>query len=516
MTAECQDMVGGRLQRVMPAGPHAIALGLYHRREEWLLLSCHPQYPRAHLMARRPQTEHELPEIVQGLRRFVLDAKVAFIRQRGLDRILEIGLSGEEGPFQIVAELTGRHSNVMLVDPAARLAAAHHWVGPAKSRRPVLPSRPYEVPPFDPQPSLLEASPDDDLSRFEGWSPTLKALLGQGTPLEDIQESIRSGQFHPCLLEGHGPYPLTLPGSHPRERFSIAAEAWYGAQEDRADVEQARSSLSSQLNRVLLAREAAIAELTQAKEAGGRAGQMQLHGELILAYQGAVREGDIELKAWDYEGQEVLIPLLPDKTPLENAQRLFEKAKKAKARLGEVSEQLERLTLDRQAILGLLASLDQAVTKADIENLRDAASQKRWLHKAAAALRKEDRPYEGMPIRELVSPNGWRVLYGTNATSNDYLTTRVAKPNDWWVHVRGAPSAHVVICTGNQPEKVQRADLMFAAEVAVRNSVAKHSGFVLVDYVLKKHVRKPRKSAPGFATYSMEKTLQVEPGSSVK
>lgn len=103
-------------------------------------------------------------------------------------------------------------------------------------------------------------------------------------------------------------------------------------------------------------------------------------------------------------------------------------------------------------------------------------------------------------------------MYGENATSNDYLTTRVAKPNDIWMHVRGSASAHVVVATDNHPERVGRDVLEFAARVAVRNSVAKHSSYVPVDYTLKKHVRKPRGSAAGYAVYTQEKTLHVEPG----
>ena len=102
------------------------------------------------------------------------------------------------------------------------------------------------------------------------------------------------------------------------------------------------------------------------------------------------------------------------------------------------------------------------------------------------------------------------MLYGDNATSNDYLTTKVAKPNDYWFHVRGVTSAHVLLMTQNQPKKVQYEDMMFAAKLAVSKSVSKHSSYVAVDYTLKKYVRKPKKSAPGFVTYSQEKTLHVE------
>ena len=110
----------------------------------------------------------------------------------------------------------------------------------------------------------------------------------------------------------------------------------------------------------------------------------------------------------------------------------------------------------------------------------------------------------------LMAPGGLTVLYGENAESNDYLTLRVAKPSDWWLHVRGHVSAHVVIQTRNQPEKVSKEALMFAAKVAVQHSSLKHSGYVPVDYTLKKYVRKPRGGPKGTALYTHEKTLHVE------
>ena len=113
-------------------------------------------------------------------------------------------------------------------------------------------------------------------------------------------------------------------------------------------------------------------------------------------------------------------------------------------------------------------------------------------------------------MRQLLGPRGILVLYGENAEANDYLTLRVAKPNDYWLHVRGHTSAHVIIRTDNQPDRVQPDQLQFAARVALQNSPMKHSGFVSIDYTLKKYVRKPRGAAKGTALYTHEKTLNLQ------
>ena len=113
-------------------------------------------------------------------------------------------------------------------------------------------------------------------------------------------------------------------------------------------------------------------------------------------------------------------------------------------------------------------------------------------------------------MRELLGPSGFTILYGENAEANDYLLVRVAKPNDYWLHVRGSASAHAIVVTKNRPEKVSKDVLMYAAKIVVQNSPSKHSKYVPVDYTLRKYVRKPKGATKGTALYTHEKTLHVE------
>jgi len=42
-------------------------------------------------------------------------------------------------------------------------------------------------------------------------------------------------------------------------------------------------------------------------------------------------------------------------------------------------------------------------------------------------------------------PDGWQVLVGRTDADNDYVSFRVARPEDWWFHVRGMPGSHVIL-----------------------------------------------------------------------
>jgi hypothetical protein len=103
-----------------------------------------------------------------------------------------------------------------------------------------------------------------------------------------------------------------------------------------------------------------------------------------------------------------------------------------------------------------LERTENAHTETDLRPILEEARARGWLRETAPlhpAKRAEKDPFEGHRIRVHLSPDGYQVLVGENAEANDYLLTRVARPNDWWLHVRAGTGAHVIIRTNNQPER---------------------------------------------------------------
>ncbi len=52
-------------------------------------------------------------------------------------------------------------------------------------------------------------------------------------------------------------------------------------------------------------------------------------------------------------------------------------------------------------------------------------------------------------------PGGWHVWAGRTARDNDKLSLKIARNDDWWFHLRGAPGSHVVLFVrdGTEPDK---------------------------------------------------------------
>jgi len=218
-----------------------------------------------------------------------------------------------------------------------------------------------------------------------------------------------------------------------------------------------------------------------------------------------------EVTLTNYHGEPQTIRLDPELSAKDNALRYFDRAKRAKGRQSMVGEQIERIQASIEELQARVREAEEAKSLQILDALEEEARTKRWTH--AQPITKggvTERPFEGHRIKDVLGPNNFRILYGENAEANDYLTLRIAKSNDYWLHVRGHTSAHVVIQTHNHPEKVSREVLMAAAKIAVQNSNQKHAGYVTVDYVLKKYVRKPKSSPMGSALYTNEKTLTVE------
>lgn len=526
VTREMQELVGGRLQRIVQPSERTLSLGIYAGgKERFLFLSCSPQFARAHLsdISIKSGAALALPATMRG---HVDGARIASIKQRGFDRILDIVLEKPVGTFRLIAELTGKHANLIFVGPDEKVLGAAHIVSQGQSVRPIHPGRRYEVPPFPQRPSALKARTFEELAESEGASPFLQSLLkakaGQAagaleSELKSLSEIVRAGKFSPVQVEGIGAYPISVSplgyDEKPAESLSNALEKHFRLLEITTAIEAVRTRLVNALNRVLLARDVALEDLRQSVEAAKNAGRLQVMAELILAFAHEIAPGQSKLESQDYEGNALLIDLDPELTPLENAQKLFAKAKKAKGRAEHVQDQKKRLNDDKIQLVGTIRHTEDAKTLEELIELEAKAKERRWLHEQRLPTKTdEEKPYEGHRIRERLGPNGFKFLFGENATSNDYLTQRVAKPNDIWMHVRGSTSAHVVIQTGNKPDRVSREALLFGAKLAVQNSTAKHSSYVPVDYTLKKYVRKPRGAKAGTASYTHEKTLHVEGG----
>jgi len=511
---EIAPIVGGRLQKLIMPTPHSFGFEFYAGKVEWVVASWHAQYARIHI-SDRPSTKIESVQLTTDFRRRILGAELKSVKQIGSDRIVELEFEGAEGRFRLILEMMGKHSNLMLVDDSGRVVAAAKWLGKTKSKRPILPNQPYFAPPVGVRPRLPAKLDVSDAIRQKLFSPFLTDLLVESeSQLGEVVEIFAGGACRPVSVQNVGVYPVSvaalMKGEQTIDSFGKGADAHFSLLESGALADSHRSKLTHQLDRVILARETALHELQLAATESDRAAEFQQLGELILAYGYSASVNDGHIEVYDYAGNLVQIPYDPEESVQENANRIFGKAKRAKARQEQVLETIQGFEAELEELRKLRANLDLYDSDQELSRAEEFASVHRWLNAAPLPKEKEDRPYEGHKIRETMSRQGYRILYGENAVANDYLTLRVAKSNDWWVHVRGNVSAHVVIQSKGAPDKVPLEVIQVAAMIAVKHSPLKHSSYVPVDYTLKRYVRRQKGSPAGMVTYTHEKTLHVD------
>jgi predicted ribosome quality control (RQC) complex YloA/Tae2 family protein len=263
-----------------------------------------------------------------------------------------------------------------------------------------------------------------------------------------------------------------------------------------------------------------------------RAPILRRHGEALLAYlrQVPARAASVMLPDPHDAARTLEIALDPALSPQANAARHFKRAAKAERALGEIPPRIAATEAETHEVGVMLAKLEAAAEGAltpAFERLLDSAVAKlppamraeasgeaeaaRAATPARVAAGEARAPSAKLQPRRLKSSEGWEVLIGRSNEGNDYLTHRLARPEDYWFHVHGAAGSHVVLRRGKGKNEPSKQTVEEVAAWAAYYSQARTAGKVPVIVTRKKYVRKPRKSPPGLAVCEREKSVMVRP-----
>ena len=334
----------------------------------------------------------------------------------------------------------------------------------------------------------------------------------------------RSGRFEPVIITdevGRGLLVYPMPSvrfpsdrQHPRPSISEPLEAMFRSLVTRSALEDERAQTLAAIRRAAAARRQAAKSIERTLAESARAERYKQIGELILANLHAIARGEKSAALVDYYDPEmatVEIELDEKLTPQENAQRYFKRYHKARDARSAAEARRARVNAELGILEAASSEAESAASVESVRQLRKMLIDRDVLRAEVAREKGPEIEFAGYRIRRLFTPEGWEILYGENSLSNDYLTQRIARPSDIWLHARSITGAHVVIRTAGRSASVPTSVLLQAARIAARNSEAKHSSLVPVDHTLRKFVRKPRGSAPGLVTYRGEKTIDVDP-----
>ena len=447
-------LAGGRIQKIYQPTDRTLVLeirtpGRTHR----LLISCHPETARLHVTTAAFQNPPAPPPFCQFLRAHLQGARIDQVEQIQGDRIVQLALTAKEGPCRLVAELTGKTSNLLVLDEAGRI------------RR--------------------------DLNGVKG-------LVGQlyRPPAHQQRERGASDQARFSQDIPESPFPL-----------SAAIDAHYLTAQGASVVETARNAragiLRKSIKKLRRRIEAWHEDLAKAERYKG----YDRYGELIKANLGTIRKGQTDVAVVDYFDEEfpsLTIPLDQAKTPQGNMDDYFRKHRKHLAAERELHPRIEEGQKELETLSQEMTAIEQGTWQpSDKPHLIVCA---RTLSRTSGG--KDRQEQRRGPFRRFTSSDGLAIYVGRNARENDELTFGLAKSDDLWLHARGTPGSHVVVRVekGSEPPSETIRD---AATLALLYSDLKKSGKGDIIYTKRKWVKKAKGQAPGAVIVTQEKSLHV-------
>ncbi|SFS50560.1 Rqc2 family fibronectin-binding protein [Marininema halotolerans] len=543
-----EQLTGGRIAKIYQPTESELILHVRHQgRNQRLLLSAHPAFPRLHLTETQAENPLTPPMFCMLLRKHCEGGVITNIRQVEMERVILFDIRGrDELGFevirQLVIEIMGRHSNILLVDPTTgKIMDAIRRVSLAMSRhRQVLPGIPYLAPPDQGKKNPLTIDRAGFLQRiqwnqgrldkqilqnFSGLGPQTaaeivhRAELGNRDSLwdafENIMSNIQANRFSPMIIDDKksifSAIGLTHLAGHIRkfDHMSQCLDAFYRGKAERDRNRQQHHDLIRILKNLIDKHEKKIKKLEQELQDTQKADTYRIWGELVTAAMHQIQRGDQEVTTINYydpEAQTITIALDPRKSPSDNAQRYFKLYHKAKSARKWNQEQIEKATQDNAYLGSVLVQLEDATAR-EAEEIKEELVEEGWLKAKTQKRRKPSKKSERPTPSSYQSSEGITILVGRNNKQNDYLTHRLASATDTWLHTKEIPGSHVVIREKNFNDET----LHEAALLAAWHSKGRESSQVPVDYTLIKHVHKPSGGPPGFVTYDEQKTIYITP-----
>jgi predicted ribosome quality control (RQC) complex YloA/Tae2 family protein len=201
------------------------------------------------------------------------------------------------------------------------------------------------------------------------------------------------------------------------------------------------------------------------------------------------------------------IVLDPKLVPAQNAERYFDKAKKARHAFEETEHRAEVVKKELALLEKLQLHLDSCSTKEQLKEFRDEYETELLRLKL---LKPADKGEE-IPFRIFTVKGGFEVWAGKSSENNDLLTTKYTKPNDLWFHARGGSGSHVVLKVGTGSGNPPKEAIEQAAAIAAYYSKMRNAKMVPVAYCERKYVKKPKGAPAGTVSLQHEKVIFAEP-----
>ena len=525
-----------------------------------LLLSASASLPLVYLTGISKPAPMTAPNFCMLLRKHIGNARLLKIEQPSLERVIIFHLEhlnelGDICRKKLILELMGKHSNLIFCNEEDMiLDSIKHVSSNMSSVREVLPGRTYFIPATQEKRDPLTVTQKefrqilqkpDTIARvlytsLTGISPVMAqeicfraSLDGDdaAASLDDIaaehlyhvfsgmMEDIRKAEFSPNIIlkdeepVEFGVFPYEMYGNGYKkvscDSVSDMLEKYYSAKNQYTRIRQKSSDLrrivQTNLDR---ARKKDLLQKKQLQDTDKK-DRYRIYGEMINTYGYQVPEGAKSFEAENYyTGETITVPLDPSITPMENAKKYFDRYAKLKRTQEALSGQVQETEEEILHLDSISNALDIAENEADLREIKKELVQSGYI-KSHPAKKQASRKEPASKPLHYRSSDGFDLYVGRNNFQNDELTYKFASGNDWWFHAKKIAGSHVILKSrdGEIPDRAFEE----AGSLAAYYSKGKDAPKVEIDYIQKKHVKKPGGAKPGFVVYYTNYSLMASP-----
>jgi len=489
-----------------------------------LLVSLHSVYNRIQFSERVYTTPEEPSHFVMLLRKHCEDGWITELKQLGLDRVVKMTVMqrndlGDSVTHTLYIELMGKYANLILVDDTGKIVDALKRIPPFENtKRTIQPGAMYSDPEIQDKRNPLES---DDVApeltftqQFHGVSPLLgreiQYRLLHGETFRQVMDQIRDShylylsedksetQFH-CL-------PLTHLGV-PYRQFPLMSglDELYYQKEERERIRQHTGDLFKFVTREIKKYTQKLPKLKEAMDEALDCEKWRTMGDYLYAFGSNAEKGSTSIDVPSYEGEGMItIPLDSKLDGKGNAKKYFQKYQKGKKGQEHLLQQIEICENEIAYYEGLKEQLEIAGVNDAIE-IRQELAEAGILKAMPSKIRRKKK---SLPqYLSFVLENGIRIHVGKNNLQNDYITFKLARKNDTWLHVKDHHGAHVVVETDSPDETTLRTAAMLAAYY----SQARTSSSVPVNYCKVSSIKKIPGAKLGMVALGAYKTIYIDP-----
>ncbi len=551
-------LLGARINKIaQPEADELLFTLKGNNGQQRLLLSAGASLPLIYLTSANKPSPLTAPNFCMLLRKHIGNGKLVRIWQPGLERIIhfEIEHYNEMGDLcrkDLILELMGKHSNLIFCDDKGMIVdSIKHVSAQTSSVREVLPGRSYFIAVTQEKCDPLATSEEEFraavfpkpmplakalYNSYTGISPVIAEELCHRAGLESAQsansigeleqlhlyrqfellmEDVREQRFQPAIIYDHGntpvefsSVPLTMYADMEQTRFDSASEMleqYFAMRNTVTRIRQKSSDLrriaTTALDRCRKKYELQSRQLADTEKRE----KYRIYGELINTYGYDVAPGAKSFEALNYyTNEKMTVPLDGSLSAHENAQKYFDKYNKLKRTYEALSEHIQETEAEIAQLESICTFMDMALSEDDLVQVREELMDAGYIR----------RKYSGKKVKitsrpfHYISSDGFDIYVGKNNYQNDELTFKIAGNSDWWFHAKGAPGSHVIVKTNGK----ELPDRTFeeAARLAAYYSRSRGAEKVEIDYVEKKHVKKPNGAKPGFVVYYTNYSMMID------